>query len=360
MTKPLIGISIGDINGIGPEILIRTLHDNRILEHCTPIIFANTKILNFYKKSLPDLNIQFNAVKDFTKLNPKLVNVYTCWEDDVDVQPGVENADGGKYAIRSLQVATQCLKDKQINALVTMPISKNNTQLPDFKHLGHTPFLKEKFAAKDVLMFMVAENLRVALLTEHVAVADISKHITKDNIKSKLAMLSNSLIKDFGIVKPKIAVLGLNPHAGDGGQIGKEERDIIKPTLDELNGKGMYLFGPYAADGFFARNQQQNFDAVLAMYHDQGLIPFKTFDNLRGVNFTAGLPVVRTSPDHGTGFDIAGKNIADTGSFTEALFTCIDILNYRENHTFFTANPLKRGIGLSLLKKKNSKEDVVE
>ncbi len=360
MTKPLIGISIGDINGVGPEILINALSDNRILEFCTPIIFGNTKVLNFYKKNFPDLHIQFNAIKDITKINPKQVNVYTCWEEDATITPGVEIMDGGKYAVRSLLMATQCLKDKQIDAMVTMPISKNNTQLPDFKYTGHTPFLKDKFGAKDVLMLLVAADLRVALVTDHVPIAELSKHITKENIKQKALLLQNSLKKDFGISNPKIAVLALNPHAGDGGLIGKEEKEIITPAIEELNKNGITAMGPYAADGFFARGAHQKFDAVLAMYHDQGLIPFKTMDNLQGVNFTAGLNVVRTSPDHGTAFDIAGKGIADTTSFLHALYTALDILQERTNYSIYTANPLKRGQSNQVLKKVRSKDDVIE
>ena len=241
-----------------------------------------------------------------------------------------------------------------------MPIHKNNTQTNDFKYTGHTPFLKDKFAAKDVLMLMVTQNLKVALLSEHVPVSDIAKYVTKENIISKVNLLQQSLIKDFGIAKPKIAVLGLNPHAGDGGLIGKEEKEIIKPTIDELQAKGSKIFGPYAADGFFARHHDENFDAVLAMYHDQGLIPFKSLDKEQGVNYTAGLNVVRTSPDHGTAFDIAGKGIANTSSFLEALFTCVDIIHQRSEYKTYTDNPLRRGSGAQLIKKTKSREDKVE
>ncbi len=358
--KPIIGISIGDINGIGAEILIKALDDNRILEICTPVIFGNTKVLAEHKKNVPDANIQFNGIKDFTKINTKQVNVYNCWDEDAPLQLGAATDAGGKYAIRALQVATQCLKDEQIDGLVTMPINKNNTQLPDFKYTGHTPFLKDKFGAKDVLMLMVADDLRIALLTEHVAIADIAKNVTKQNIIQKINLLIESLVKDFGIDAPRIAVLGLNPHAGDGGLIGKEEKEIIKPTIDELFAQGKMVFGPYAADGFFARQQDVHFDAVLAMYHDQGLIPFKSFDKARGVNFTAGLSVVRTSPDHGTAYDIVGKNVADDASFLQAIYTCVDIIYKRAEYADNTANPLKRGLSNQLLKKSRTKDDVVE
>jgi 4-hydroxythreonine-4-phosphate dehydrogenase len=358
--KPIIGISIGDINGIGAEILVKALDDNRILEICTPLIFGSTKVLAHHKKNVADCNIQFNGIKDVTKVNPKQINVFNCWDDEVAMQLGAETAEGGKYAVRALEVATQCLKDGQIHGLVTMPINKNNTQSKDFAYTGHTPYLKDKFGVKEVVMLMVSDNLKVALLTEHVPIAEISKHVTKQNIISKIDALTQSLIKDFGIDVPKIAVLGLNPHAGDGGLIGKEEKEIIKPTIEELFAQGKRVFGPYAADGFFARQQDQHFDAVLAMYHDQGLIPFKSFDKAKGVNYTAGLPVVRTSPDHGTAYDIVGKNLAEESSFLESLFTCVDIINQREARKNNTTNPLKRGIGNQLIKKNKTKEDVVE
>jgi 4-hydroxythreonine-4-phosphate dehydrogenase len=358
--KPIIGISIGDINGVGPEILLQTFADVRLLEMFTPVIFGSTKVLAHYKKLFPDNNVQFNGIKDFATINPKQINVFNCWDEDVEVTTGQETAAAGKCAVRALQVATQCLKDGQIHAMVTMPISKNNTQIADFKYTGHTPFLKDKFAAKDVLMLLVTQDLRVALLTEHLPVSEIAKHVTKENIISKVQMLNQSLIKDFGISKPKIAVLALNPHAGDGGLIGKEEKEIIKPTIDELFTKGTRVFGPYAADGFFARQQDVKFDAVLAMYHDQGLIPFKSFDKEQGVNYTAGLPVVRTSPDHGTAFDIAGKGIASCTSFLEAVFTAIDILEQRTEHKIYTANPLKRGSGAASIKKGNKSKERAE
>ncbi|MFM2387877.1 MAG: 4-hydroxythreonine-4-phosphate dehydrogenase PdxA [Bacteroidota bacterium] len=359
--KPIIGISIGDINGIGPELLMQALDDNRILEFCTPIIFGNTHVLAQAKKFLPECNLQLNGTKDFAKVNAKQVNVYNCWDDEVTIQPGAETEKAGQCAVRALQVAAQCLKDGQIHALVTMPINKSNTQLKDFPYTGHTPFLKEKFGAKDVCMFMVAEDIRVALLTEHVPVSSISTHITPDAIKSKIAIMTKSLIQDFGIDKPKIAVLGLNPHAGDGGAIGKEEKDIIIPTIKDLQQKGSLVYGPYASDGFFARNHYLQFDAVLAMYHDQGLIPFKSLDRSQGVNYTAGLSVVRTSPDHGTAFDIAGKGVADASSFLNSLFTALDILEFRNAYTNNTARPLKRGIGAQLIKKSSKgREDVIE
>ncbi len=353
--KPIIGFSIGDINGVGPEILLKAFDDNRLLEACTPVIFGNTKVLAFYKKTITDCNLQLNGIKDLSAVNPKQVNVINCWEEDVEITPGQETANGGKYAVKSLLQATQALKDGTINGMVTMPISKNNTQVPEFPYTGHTPFLKKMYEAKDVLMLLCTEDLKVALLTEHVPISEIANLVTRENITNKLEMFNTSLQQDFGINKPSIAVLALNPHAGDGGLIGKEERDVITPALDALKAKGFNCYGPYAADGFFARQHDTQFDGVLAMYHDQGLIPFKSFDKAQGVNYTAGLPAVRTSPDHGTAFDIAGKGKASISSFLQSLYTCIDIINEREAFKNATANPLKRN-QLKEFKNKNNKD----
>lgn len=340
--KPIIGISTGDLNGIGPEIIVKTLADNRLLDLCTPVVFASNKLMNFYRKAVEE-PINFNSTKDLSQLNPKQANVFTCWEEEVPLAPGQLTEAGGKYAIRSLMVAAQCLKDGQLDALVTAPIHKANTRLPDFPFTGHTPFLKEKFGAKDVLMLLYNNDLRVALATEHVPLANVAQHLTKELLLSKLQLLTDTLVKDFGIAKPRIAVLGLNPHAGDDGQIGNEEKNIIKPALEQLQMQGQLVFGPYSADAFFARGAYAQFDAVLAMYHDQGLVPFKTIAQGGGVNYTAGLPVIRTSPDHGTAFDIAGKNIADESSFREAMFQCVDLLRKRSEYAQYTANPLRRG-----------------
>lgn len=339
--KPIIGFSCGDINGIGIELIIKTLSDNRILDICTPVVFANNKVINFYRKGLPDLNLNSSIAKDSSKVNPKQVNVYNCWEEDIAVTPGVLNDIGGKYAASSLFIAAEALKAGQIDGLVTAPIHKKNIQSADFNFTGHTPFLKKLFGATDVAMFMVADNMRVALLTEHVAVKDIAPFITKEAILSKLQVMNQSLKRDFLINKPKIAVLALNPHAGDEGLIGKEEEEIIKPAIKNAKQKDIFCFGPYPADAFFARGQYEKFDAVLAMYHDQGLIPFKSLAHGEGVNYTAGLNAVRTSPDHGVAFDIAGKGIADESSFREALYKCMDIINNRLEFDNQHKNPLK-------------------
>ncbi len=340
--KPIIGISCGDINGIGTEIILKTLSDNRIMEFCTPVIFGNNKLLNFYRKSLPEMHFSFSVIKDMGQLNPKQVNVYNCWDEEINITPGILNEIGGKYAVISLRMAAEALKAGKIAGLVTAPIHKKNVQSTDFNFSGHTPFLKNYFGVKDVAMMMVAENMRIALLTEHVPVKDIAQHITIENILSKLSIINESLKKDFLIVKPKIAVLGLNPHAGDEGLVGKEEIEIIRPAIKDAKQKNIFCFGPYSADAFFARGQYRSFDAVLALYHDQGLIPFKSLAMGEGVNFTAGLDAVRTSPDHGTAFDIAGKGIADESSFREALFTCIDIIHGRRENKEQYKNPLRK------------------
>ncbi len=341
-TKPVIGISCGDLNGIGLELIIKTFSDARILDHCTPVIFSSNKAINFYRKLMPEINIIFSATKDFNSINPKQVNLITCWEEEVVITPGVLNETGGKYAVISLQSATAALKQKQIDGLVTAPIHKKNVQSSEFTYTGHTPYLKEIFEAKDVVMMLCAGNFRVALVTEHIPVSEVAQHITKEKILSKLQILNKSLQRDFGIDKPRIAVLGLNPHAGDEGLIGKEEENIIKPAIKEAKNSGMLIIGPYSSDAFFARRSFDRFDAVLAMYHDQGLIPFKALASGEGVNYTAGLPAVRTSPDHGVAFDIAGKNQADTSSFITAIFECIDIINRRMEYDQNRQNPLKK------------------
>ncbi len=340
--KPVIGISCGDLNGIGIELIIKVFSDPRVLEQCTPVVFASNKAINFYRKSIPELNFNYQNTKDFNRISPRQVNLFNCWEDEVLITPGILNETGGKYGILSLQSAVAALKQKQIDGLVTAPIHKKNIQNAEFNHTGHTPFLKSIFGVNDVVMMLCAGNFRVALVTEHVPVSDIAKNITKERIISKLNILNNSLQKDFGIEKPRIAVLGLNPHAGDEGLIGNEEETIIKPAIKDAKNNGLLVIGPYSADAFFARRSFDRFDAVLAMYHDQGLIPFKALAIGEGVNFTAGLPGVRTSPDHGVAFDIAGKNKAETSSFLAALFECIDIINRRIDYEEGRRNPLKK------------------
>ncbi|MEN9569382.1 MAG: 4-hydroxythreonine-4-phosphate dehydrogenase PdxA [Bacteroidota bacterium] len=340
--KPVIGLTCGDINGIGMELIIKTVADSRLLEICTPVIFGNNKVLNFYRKAIPDVNFNFSSTRDLARINHKQINLYNCWEDEVAITPGTLNDVGGKYAVLSLQAAAQALKEGKIDGLVTAPIHKKNTQSAEFDFTGHTPYLKNLFGATDVLMFMVAENMKVGLVTEHVAVKDVDKAISKEAILGKLRLMNESLKKDFGIDKPKIAVLGLNPHAGDEGLIGKEDEEIIRPAIKDAKQKDIFCFGPYSSDAFFARGQYEKFDGVLAMYHDQGLIPFKSLAIGEGVNYTAGINAVRTSPDHGVAFDIAGKGKADEASFRAAIFKAVDIFNTRNNYYEYRNNPMKR------------------
>ena len=340
--RPVIGISVGDLNGIGIEIIIKTFSDNRILELCTPIIFGSNSVINFYKKSIPEINLNYVSIKEISKINPKQVNIVTLWEEEIEIQPGQMTETGGKYGVQSLQAAVKALKEKTIDALVTAPLNKFTMQSSEFNFTGHTPFLKEAFRADDVLMLMIADNMKVGLLTEHLAIIDVAKNINKEQIIKKINLLKTSLIKDFGVERPRIAVLGLNPHAGDEGLVGKEEKEIIRPAILESKKNDCVVMGPYSADAFFARGNHEKFDAILAMYHDQGLIPFKSLAIGEGTNFTAGLQAIRTSPDHGTAFDIAGKNQADESSFRAAVFSAIDIFNTRNNYQELRKNPLKK------------------
>lgn len=345
MEKPIIGFSCGDLNGIGLETIIKALADPRMLDQCTPVIFASNKSINFYRKGLAEINFTFHSIKELVRIDHKMVNVLNCWEEEVPISPGTLNESGGLFAKKSLTMAVDALKEGHLHALVTAPIHKKNVFSEDFPYTGHTPYLKSSFGVEDVLMFMVADNMRVGLVTEHVPISEVAQHITKENILMKLKIMQQSLIKDFGIDKPKIAVLGLNPHAGDEGLVGSEEENIIKPTIVESKKQGILAFGPYSADAFFARGQYEKFDAVMAMYHDQGLIPFKSLALGDGVNFTAGINGIRTSPDHGTAFDIAGKGLANGTSLQAAVFMAIDIFNRRNFYTENRANPLRKMSG---------------
>ena len=334
LEKLNIGISIGDTNGIGIELILRTFKDSRILKHFTPIIYGGPKVVNFHKKALRESTkekeeLSFNIINRTEEANAKKVNLLVCWNEEVPVEFGKATALSGRYAYRSLEAATRDLKKGKIQALVTCPIGKNNIQSRDFNFSGHTEYLQHKFEAKESLMFLLGEKLRVALVSNHLPVKDIAQSITKEKIIDKLVLLENSLKIDFGIAKPKIAVLALNPHAGDGGLLGKEEIDIIIPALEKAAEKEILAIGPFSSDGFFASSGYNSYDAILAMYHDQGLIPFKLLEFGNGVNFTAGLSVVRTSPDHGTGYAIAGKGVANIDSFRKALFQALDIYKSR-------------------------------
>jgi len=335
----IVGISIGDLNGIGGEVVLKTFEDSRILEFCTPIIFASSKAMAFLKNHFKS-EINFSDINNINQLVFGKVNVLNCWNEPVIIDFGKEDIKIGKYAIKSLQAATKALKKGTIDVLVTAPINKHNIQSDTFNFPGHTDYLAQELGGES-LMFMVTETLRVGLLTDHVPVKDVAIKISESLIEKKINTVYESLLKDFKINKPKIAVLGINPHTGDNGVIGNEDDVIMRPALNKIKESGKLVFGPYAADSFFGSNNYKNFDAIIASYHDQGLIPFKTLSFGQGVNFTAGLSKIRTSPDHGTAYEIAGKGIADENSFKEAVFTAIQIFKNRFDYEQLTANSLK-------------------
>jgi len=329
LEKPKIGISLGDLNGIGPEVVIKALADNRLLNMATPVIYGSARVLSFYRKLMNLEEFNYSQVKNKGQFFHKTINVVNCWEEVIEINPGQPSKETGKAALMSLKKVVEDIKEGLIDGFVTAPIDKNTIHGSEFPFRGHTEYLTQTFEAMESLMLMVGDDLKVGLVTEHIPVKEISNHITKERVELKIRLLELTLKKDFNIAKPKIAVLGLNPHAGDEGLIGSEENEVIKPVINDLKGKGKLIFGPFPADGFFATGQHTKYDAVLAMYHDQGLIPFKSiaFDN--GVNYTAGLPIVRTSPDHGTAYSIAGKNMADEGSMRQAIYLACDIIKNR-------------------------------
>jgi 4-hydroxythreonine-4-phosphate dehydrogenase len=328
--KVRVGISIGDFNGIGPEIIMKSLNDKTITDFFTPVIFGSGKLFT-YQKNIFKLNLNFNYVNEASQAQPAKLNMVNLTKENVNVELGVPTEESTKMAIDSLEAATEALMKGDIDVLVTAPINKDEMVKMGFKHTGHTGYFEEKFSKKG-LMFLVTEDLKVAVSTHHIPIAQITENISKEKIKKQIRVLNQTLIEDFCVQKPKIAVLGLNPHAGDGGVIGNEEIEIISPAIKELSDNGILAFGPFPADSFFQPNKYKSFDAVLAMYHDQGLAPFKTLAYEEGVNYTAGLPFIRTSPDHGVAYDIAGKNIADEQSFTEAIFTAIKIFKNRSEY----------------------------
>lgn len=335
----IVGISIGDLNGIGSEVILKTFEDPRMLELCTPVIFANVKIMSFIKKNLESA-VSLHGIDKLDQVLPGKINVLNLWKEGVDLNFGVNDDKIGEYAIKSFVGATKALKEGLVDVLVTAPINKYNIQSETFKFPGHTDYLNQELEG-NALMLMVQDNLRVGLLTDHVPLNEVASHLTADLIKQKIETVKQSLIQDFSINKPKIAVLGLNPHCGDGGVIGSEEDRILRPTLKEIFDKGTLVFGPFAADGFFGSGQYEKYDAVIAMYHDQGLVPFKTLSFGKGVNYTAGLNRVRTSPDHGTAYEIAGKGIADHNSFKEAVYLALDIYRSRLQYAEISEKPLK-------------------
>ena len=335
----IVGISIGDLNGIGSEVILKTFEDTRMLELCTPVIFANVKIVSFLKKELK-LDVAIHGIDKLEQLVVGKINVLNVWREGVNLEFGKNDDVVGSYAIKSFVAATKALKEGLVDVLVTAPINKYNIQSEEFKFPGHTDYLDKELEG-DALMLMVHDDLRVGLLTDHVPVNEVAKHLNEKLISSKIKTIIQTLKQDFEIEKPKVAVLGLNPHSGDNGVIGQEEEKIMKPALKKLFEAGNMVFGPFPADGFFGSAQYEKYDAVIATYHDQGLIPFKTLSFGNGVNYTAGLNKVRTSPDHGTAYEIAGKGVANHESFKEAVYLAIDIFKKRNDYQELIKNPLK-------------------
>ncbi|HSD09020.1 MAG TPA: 4-hydroxythreonine-4-phosphate dehydrogenase PdxA [Flavobacterium sp.] len=335
----IVGISIGDLNGIGSEVILKTFEDARMLELCTPVIFANVKILSFIRKNF-ESTVALQGIDKLDQIVIGKVNVYNLWKEGVDLNLGTNDEKIGQYAIKSFVAATKALKEGEIDVLVTAPINKYNIQSEEFKFPGHTDYLNQELEG-DALMLMVQDNLRVGLLTDHIPINEVASHLTEELIVKKIETINQTLIQDFSINKPKIAVLGLNPHCGDGGVIGTEDDKVLRPTLKKIFDKGILAFGPFPADGFFGSGQYEKYDAIIATYHDQGLIPFKTLSFGSGVNYTAGLNKVRTSPDHGTAYDIAGQNKADYNSFKEAVYLAIDVYKARNQYAEISQKPLK-------------------
>ena len=339
--KVRVAITQGDINGIGYEIIFKTLADPKVVELYTPVIYGSSKVAAYHRKALNIPNFSLNSTKSGEEAHSKRVNIVNCLDDNVRVELGKATEDGGQSAFVALQKAVDDLKNGHVDVLVTAPINKNATYSEDFNFPGHTEYLAEQFNSKSHIMLMVSSKLKVGVVTGHVPLKDVPEQLTMEKVLDKIRVLDKTLKIDFTIRKPRIAVLGVNPHAGDEGLLGDEEINIIKPAIEVAREEGIMALGPYPADGLFGSGDVGRFDAVLAMYHDQGLAPFKSIAFSEGVNFTGGLPVVRTSPDHGTAFEIAGENKADESSFREAVYLAIDVFNRRNMHSEISADPLK-------------------
>ncbi len=337
--KIKVGISIGDINGIGIEVILKTFSDNRMLDFCTPVLFGSSKLISHHKKAL-DLNIPIHGISDIKQIVDHKINLFNIWKEDVKVEFGMPSKEAGKYAYLSLKAAVEALNNNTIDVLVTAPINKDNIQSDDFHFQGHTEYLEAHIDGES-LMILMTDTLRVGLITGHIPIKEIATTITPELIERKVDIMHNTLVQDFNIRKPKIAILGINPHCGDHGVIGDEDDTVVRPTIEKIFSEGKLVYGPFAADSFFGSNSYKSFDGILAMYHDQGLAPFKTLSFGKGVNFTAGLNKVRTSPDHGTAYEIAGKNQASEDSFKTALFTAIEVFKNRQDYQELTSNPLK-------------------
>ncbi|MCK9451743.1 MAG: 4-hydroxythreonine-4-phosphate dehydrogenase PdxA [Bacteroidales bacterium] len=336
----ILGISHGDINGISYEVLLKTFTDLRLLDLFTPVIYGHSKVASYYKKYLNYNDIQFNLIKDADQAHPKRINIINCTENDLKIDVGQSTSIAGEAAFEAIEMAMSDFKKGKIHALVTLPINKQNIQSDVFSFPGHTEYLSSQFDKQEPLMLMVWNDLRVGTLTGHIPLKEVPGKITEGLINTKIKLLNQSLIRDFGIAKPKIAVLGLNPHAGDGGLLGSEEKTVIMPALEKLRQNKILVFGPFPADGFFGSGAWKKYDGVMGMYHDQALAPFKSIAFEGGVNFTAGLPIVRTSPAHGTAFEIAGQNIASEDSFREALYLALDVFRNRTEFAENTADSL--------------------
>ncbi|OFX18182.1 MAG: 4-hydroxythreonine-4-phosphate dehydrogenase PdxA [Bacteroidetes bacterium GWA2_31_9] len=343
MKKELIkiGITQGDINGIGYEVIIKTLLEPHIYDFCIPVIYGSSKVASYHRKALNLEQFQLNQVRNADEAMPRKANIINCVDENIKVELGKSTIIAGEASLMALEKATEDLKNNKIQALVTAPVNKDNMQSPHFKFPGHTEYFTHNFNIKESLMFMVSDVLKIGLVTNHVPISQVSESITIDKILTKIMLMNDSLMKDFGIRKPRIAVLGLNPHAGDNSLLGTEEKHIIEPAIKKAQQDNMLVFGPYGSDGFFGAGNHTKFDGVLAMYHDQGLLPFKTLCFDDGVNYTAGMPVVRTSPAHGTAYEIVGTNVANEASFRSALYMAYDIYNNRKSHKEMNANPLQ-------------------
>jgi 4-hydroxythreonine-4-phosphate dehydrogenase len=339
--KVRVAITHGDLNGVGYEVILKTFNDPRMFDSCTPVVYGLSKVGSYHKKTIPNINLDFNLIKNCISANPKRLNIINVVNQDVKVDLGESTKEAGEMAFLALEKATEDIAKGACDVLVTAPINKDNIQSDNFDHPGHTEYLGKKFAEEEELMILASSALRVAVVTGHIPVSRVAESIDKEIILRKLRIFEKSLKRDFGIRKPRIAVLGLNPHAGDNGLLGSEENDIIIPAIDEAKEQGILAFGPFAADGFFGSDDFLKFDGILAMYHDQGLTPFKIISFEDGVNFTAGLSIVRTSPDHGTAYEIAGQNKAKPDSFRAAIFMAVEIFNRRKEYDELHANPLK-------------------
>jgi len=337
--KIKIGITCGDLNGIGMEVIIKTMMDNRVSELCTPVLFASGKVVSYHRKALKAMDFSFNIINKIEDMNEKRPNLLNTWREEVNLEFGKPSKEVAAYAVKSMEAATEALKSGHIDAVITAPINKHTIQSEVFNYQGHTEYYAHEFEGK-ALMLLCTEHLKVAVATGHIPIAQVATTLNKKLILEKIHILNHSLKQDFGIVKPRIAVLGLNPHKGDEGLIGSEEIDFIEPAIRQAFDEGVHVFGPFSADGFFGTQAFSSYDAVLAMYHDQGLIPFKTLAFNNGVNFTAGLSVIRVSPDHGPAYDLAGKNEADENSFKQALWMACDLVKNRAQYAEMNANPL--------------------